>query len=753
MSYNVGGIIEADADYNTLVNLTTEVLGDLFATSDSDDATYGYGATPLALTILSGDQVFASDWNNLVEDINTVTTHQGATLPSYLQEILDNNLTTGEIIELIGDGRDLLNYVYSLRNNRFTVDFTEGTVDEKFATSYSDVWDAQLEKQFVVSFDTYNEARNFFNGGGEVRFSVSMDETPLNSADASTTNIWKNLIDSIASDGEIRFLYSGVGSTESNVLELGFYELSTTDTLTYIKQSSQNYGAENFTVSIEASQISNPSAAIDITFTLTYSSNLIEDGSFTNTQENTSVGGVQYINISLFEPTVVPSSKYPSITNVAYLNDWDISDPVSELGEEIIIFGVIKRFDFCTTTLDGSGNNESCFVVSSINTTVREGSPFKFDWELTVNPGGEYWLSLDRNEETNTGITSYLLQQTGVGTVDPAYTQVSNPNLIYVKSLTDSDPGQYEVSVQARGIRNGVDVESNVEVMSAPLPEQYRVRLDLDTPIVNVQEPDPGVVNNNQAASVKSLVEVDILEGVPSYYWDLYIDPASSLANIISVNDVDNEPSDSIGVDLGTSESLRVEVETQSSISGDINFDLIGELTDGADRGNVASFTAPVTHTRIQGTYVSLTSFGYFYEASSRNSLPSNVTIDISATLTDGVWEAYGTESSITLPDSGSWVVIGEDGTYDPSNYQLRILTERVGDTRGSTVSNEASSWVDMGDGVSGLSYQYQIAQNPPNTANSTLISEYVATIQFREKSSGTLLDSKDIVIRVTSES
>jgi hypothetical protein len=177
MTYSVGSLI-VPADFNGFIATNTSFLNRMWSTGDG---TYGYGQTAVT-TVNTGDIVTATGfWRSLINNINTMSAHQGTTLPTAVTTV-----ATGDLVAVInGINADLV----ALDNNRLTA-ANFGSTSTTSSTSGS--WNNFVQFVGTVTFASADHARWFFNAGGQLGVSAS-HPTDGNVINNLMNNICSNL--------------------------------------------------------------------------------------------------------------------------------------------------------------------------------------------------------------------------------------------------------------------------------------------------------------------------------------------------------------------------------------------------------------------------------------------------------------------------------------------------------------------------------------------------------------------------------
>jgi len=166
-------------DYNDIVATINAFFG-----TGTGDRGYGGNSTNAALTNLvtktSGDVIINEDWLELRDAQFDVAAHQGTSLPSPLPSITD-----------IEDGDNVLSFddqtgpdnpdgeidaavnLTLLDANRLIVSPGNVTVASKLTSVRNTAWSSFIEHEFTVDFGSADDARFFFNTGGQLRVSAT----------------------------------------------------------------------------------------------------------------------------------------------------------------------------------------------------------------------------------------------------------------------------------------------------------------------------------------------------------------------------------------------------------------------------------------------------------------------------------------------------------------------------------------------------------------------------------------------------
>ena len=236
MTYSVGGTIQA-ADYNGFVGTTAVNLPYASSLAATDkvaaligvgygDRGYGQTSTTLADVAVS-NSVTAVQWNNLLNAMTTLNTHQGSGLT------LQPTVASGGTITYQSS---IPTNIATLDTNRLLSNITQMTVSSVLTSSISTPWSGTITHVFTVDFGTENAARYFFNSGGQIRWSGSNTGGSTGSAAA-----WAALLTAMGTIkmGADSTTYTGSGGTITN--NIGYYGLTGSLVQTFIHYGSGPY--------------------------------------------------------------------------------------------------------------------------------------------------------------------------------------------------------------------------------------------------------------------------------------------------------------------------------------------------------------------------------------------------------------------------------------------------------------------------------------------------------------------------------
>ncbi len=158
-------------DYNLIRNQVNLVLG-------TGTGNTGYGQTSLVTssTVSESNRVSISEWNKLKADITTCWNHLYNTNPASITEAVVNQTVRSNSTN--SPYSQYQTFANDITNNRFTtppnnIVTAKGSGSQAWPGIFGQYWKSSLQCVVTVSWPTANDARYFFNSGGEIRFSSS----------------------------------------------------------------------------------------------------------------------------------------------------------------------------------------------------------------------------------------------------------------------------------------------------------------------------------------------------------------------------------------------------------------------------------------------------------------------------------------------------------------------------------------------------------------------------------------------------
>ena len=238
----LAGDIEA-LDYNTIRSRIIEVMG-------TGLGTYGYGQTIVSSTVSAGNTITAAQWTALRFDVINALIHQAGITPSAVL------VSTGDVID--DQANDpVVNYntlTTQARENRFDLAPSQSilsAIGPGNATPdpspgeyvYTSNWNSLASLTCTMTFNNANDARYFFNSGGNVKITTSRSGGSATLQNQS----WTDLLN----EAGIQQVKASLGN------ENNFYTLTDEYQTIYEISSSAPYSANTYRISAKCDVANN----------------------------------------------------------------------------------------------------------------------------------------------------------------------------------------------------------------------------------------------------------------------------------------------------------------------------------------------------------------------------------------------------------------------------------------------------------------------------------------------------------------
>jgi len=219
MAYTTGDTI-LDDHYNGFVASINSIWG-------SGSGAAGYGQTSTLSTVSAGSTITATQWANLFSRVTSIANHQGTSITAL------TNPSAGDSIDAKAN---LDANITSLLNNKLNAAST-GT-DSTSTRSGTSTWYTTTTQEFTIDFGSDNEARYYFNAGGQLRMSSSRSGGTSNNKNTEWTDLCGDIGTVVLSGGSANAVIDGVtysgtdkigggGATPTIADNTGFHDLTT----------------------------------------------------------------------------------------------------------------------------------------------------------------------------------------------------------------------------------------------------------------------------------------------------------------------------------------------------------------------------------------------------------------------------------------------------------------------------------------------------------------------------------------------
>lgn len=247
MTYAQFGLIQA-TDFNTFVG------GDPTTTANTLNATWatggnnaGYGQTAVA-NVTAGNQVQATSWASLINNINSAFQHQTATSNTGLTAPV-----AGGVVQYLANIQTSLNNIYANRGNAVA----QGSTTANTQTT-AGAWTDYANFAFTCQFANGDAARYFFNAGGQIKLTCTHPNTTagINAALNTLATATGTVVISGQNSGARQIAGSsfngitkvgGSGTPDTVATNSGYFGLNTANTLIF----DQNSGTAPYTANVQ----------------------------------------------------------------------------------------------------------------------------------------------------------------------------------------------------------------------------------------------------------------------------------------------------------------------------------------------------------------------------------------------------------------------------------------------------------------------------------------------------------------------
>ena len=227
------------ADYNDIRNKIVTVLG-----NGSGNSGYGQQARIVSTAVAEGQKVTINEWANLRLDIINAYKHINGSNPVTAVVAEGNTIRYTSSFTPDTGTLDVPQNQYDawandITNTRFTVAGGESGTTAAVSASRTGSWITQSSCTITFSFPTANEARYFFNSGGQIRISSSRS----GGVTSNQNTAWTTLLSSAGTQG-FGGGNPGTGTSPSN--GLNWYRVTDAFQTYYTATSSSPYGSNNW---------------------------------------------------------------------------------------------------------------------------------------------------------------------------------------------------------------------------------------------------------------------------------------------------------------------------------------------------------------------------------------------------------------------------------------------------------------------------------------------------------------------------
>jgi hypothetical protein len=224
----LGTLIRA-SEYNSIQAKVSMNFG-----SGSGDQ--GYGQSLSSSQVAVGDKILVSQWSNLRSDMLKARQHQTGVDESGNLTLPLNTMVVTEAMRAQYDA-----YATAIDTNRFTIAGNQASLETLKQDTRTAEWNGTLTNSITVTFSSVDQARYFFNAGGNLQLSAGL----TGGSGGSKYNTWSTMF---SQSGVITLNYNSTssnGASPGTIYSYGYYNLTTTDQTIYYKPAPSGVYAEN----------------------------------------------------------------------------------------------------------------------------------------------------------------------------------------------------------------------------------------------------------------------------------------------------------------------------------------------------------------------------------------------------------------------------------------------------------------------------------------------------------------------------
>lgn len=226
-------------DYNNIRTTISNIVG-------SGSASKGYGQAVNSRSLSNHELVSQNDWDLLRFDILNARIHQVGS--ASLTEINENELISASLASpyvTTANTADSSAERFKLASGQFLTDLNKISTNREWGAGTSpDTWVSEINTIFRVSFSSANNARYFFNSGGEIRISSSRVNPPSGrSHNEAQSTSWTTLLNAAGTQafGGIYSAIASGGITRQAQTGSNYYALTTAWTAFYSHANTSPY--------------------------------------------------------------------------------------------------------------------------------------------------------------------------------------------------------------------------------------------------------------------------------------------------------------------------------------------------------------------------------------------------------------------------------------------------------------------------------------------------------------------------------
>lgn len=257
-----------ESDYNNIRNKLVNIMG-----TGSADSGWGQTSKIQSSAVAVGSPVSISDWGKLRYDIINAYVHIFGTTPTTAQVlegypvrysntfVPDTGPSPGSPTKTDSPVTQYNAWVDTIIANKFGLGAGQSSTTAAVSNSFTGSWSNSLSCVVEVKFANANDARYFFNSGGQVRFTSSKTNNTLTAQNTT----WASLLTSAGTRS-----FGGNSPSTGNSPSNGqnWYRMTQIDQVWSTISGSSPYGSNTYRISSRSNVASNTTGTANIGYFL-----------------------------------------------------------------------------------------------------------------------------------------------------------------------------------------------------------------------------------------------------------------------------------------------------------------------------------------------------------------------------------------------------------------------------------------------------------------------------------------------------
>lgn len=435
------------ARHNNLQARLEQILGIGAGQNGYGQGLAGYGNSPSSyqvsnLTDSNLNVISAADINAIYSDMLRARVHQIGTEPTEIAELVSElNLIAEETSNFSnpdgtlstdpdGNKKGILDFerlMNSIETDKFLLHPSQAVIESAITGTRSNPWNGLIYYEFTVTFNNEDHRRHFFNSGGEIRITSS-----LNGAPNSKSQDWAELLNRV---GTIKMNYNSTqSSVDASGTAIGNYQLTGSYQTVYQKAGQgYTYGIYSGNLYTVKARFQNEN---EIQFRIEFDD--VATGSFIDVN----VDGILESAVQLFRA----SSNYvsvpkPSVSTTTSLSSFSAPLPVYTLSSSTPAVTEGNSVTVILNTINVPDGEVVPYTIAGVTSADISGEPLSGNFvvannsdSVTLDIASDTILQQDDTEALTVSLlngSSSVTVNITDATPDPIYVLTATPASVY----------------------------------------------------------------------------------------------------------------------------------------------------------------------------------------------------------------------------------------------------------------------------------------------------------------------------------